>query len=214
MNEPTLIQPVEDSPVICSPYSEPTAYWEINKNTVTPKKQPGRRPSAYWFKDPNAVTTAQIAFEINEERRDLVLVNKLRGDVKRWRESGWEGATNVTKELLRHWVRPDRARRFFFCQVEAVETIIYLNEIRGIRRDGSRGKPRFTPEFTDRDFHSLVDEPADQSYQPLTRYCTKLATGAGKTVVMAMLITWAFCNRGRAHSDTRFPKAALVCCRI
>jgi len=42
--------------------------------------------------------------------------------------------------------------------------------------------------------------------------CSKLATGSGKTVVMAMLITWAFCNRGRTPSDTRFPKAALVSC--
>jgi type III restriction enzyme len=212
MPEPTLLQPVEESPVICSPYVEPTAFWEISKTSVTPMKQPGRRPSAYWFKEENIARNGQTALELEEDRRDLVLVNKLRADVKRWRESNWESATNVTKDLLRHWTRPDRARRLFFCQVEAAETIIYLNEVRGIRRDGSRGKPRFNPAFSDEDFDSLIDTPADDAYSPLTRYCTKLATGAGKTVVMAMLITWAFCNRGRLPSDTRFPKAALICC--
>ena len=57
----------------------------------------------------------------------------------------WEGATNVTKDLLRHWWRKDRPRRFFFCQLEAAETIIFLNEIRGIRKTAagaSRAGPR------------------------------------------------------------------------
>jgi type III restriction enzyme len=132
--------------------------------------------------------------------------------VKRWRERGWEGAENVTKDLLRHWCRKDRSRRFFFCQLEAAETIIFLNEIRGLRKDGSRGKPRWTPEFTDTDFETLLDRPFDPGYAPLCRMACKMATGSGKTVVMAMLITWTFCNRGRVPSDERFPNAVLVCC--
>ncbi|MCX5999687.1 MAG: DEAD/DEAH box helicase family protein [Chloroflexi bacterium] len=133
-------------------------------------------------------------------------------NVKRWRESRWEGATNVTKDLLRHWWRRDRVRRSFFCQMEAVETIIFLNEIRGLRRDGSRGKPRWNPDFKDADFALLVDRPDDPGYAPLIRMACKMATGSGKTVVMAMLITWAFCNRARVSSDERFPNVALVCC--
>ena len=60
----------------------------------------------------------------------MQLVNALRKDVDRWRESKYRGASNVTKELLSHWASKDRGRRLFFCQREAVETIIYLAEMR------------------------------------------------------------------------------------
>jgi type III restriction enzyme len=209
--DPVLIQPVE-SPVICKPYYEPTQYWEYDRQTGRAALQPGRRPAAYWYKFADADTRrGQLALELEEDRRELTLVNRLRADVKRWRNAGWEGATNVTKDLLRHWHRKDRPRRFFFCQLEAAETMIFLNEIRGYRRDGQRGKPRWNPEFTDPDF-DLLWKPADGSVEPLTRYACKMATGSGKTVVMAMLITWAFCNRARVPSDDRFPNAVLVCC--
>jgi type III restriction enzyme len=145
MTEPVLIQPVE-SPVICKPYYEPTHYWEYDRTSGRAVKQPGRRPAAYWYKlsdeelrqrnlplRSRGATGDQMRLELEEGRRDLVLVNKLRNDVKRWRQSNWEGATNVTKDLLRHWWRKDRGRRFFFCQLEAAETMLFLNEIRGIR---------------------------------------------------------------------------------
>ncbi|OGG49846.1 MAG: hypothetical protein A3F84_15830 [Candidatus Handelsmanbacteria bacterium RIFCSPLOWO2_12_FULL_64_10] len=210
--EPVLIQPVE-SPVICKPYYEPTHYWEYDRATGRAAKRPGRRPAAYWYKFVDAESRrGQLTLELEEDRRELVLVNRIRADVKRWRESGWEGATNVTKDLLRHWWRKDRARRFFFCQMEAAETILFLSEIRGLRKDGSRGKPRWTPQFTDRDFEGMSDRSFDPAYPPLSRIGCKMATGSGKTVVMAMLITWAFCNRARVPSDERFPNAALVCC--
>lgn len=211
-NDPILIQPVE-SPVICKPYYEPDYHWDYNRSTGMATKRPGRRPAAYWYKLPDADTRrGQLTLELEEDRRDLTLVNALRADVKRWRESNWEGATNVTKDLLRHWMRRDRVRRFFFCQIEAAETIIFLNEIRGIRRDGSRGKPRWNPQFSDENFEILLDQPFDGTYPPIHRMCCKMATGSGKTVVMAMLIAWDFCNRGRVPSDDRFPNAVLVCC--
>jgi type III restriction enzyme len=202
--EPNLIQPVE-SPVICVPYMEPTHYWDYNRETGVADKVEGRRPSYYWYKDETDTRKQQLSFELEEQRRDMVMVNKLRRDVKRWRESQWEGATNVTKDLLRHWTRPDRQRRFFFCQIEAVETLIFLCEIRGLRKDGQRNRPRWNPDFTDEDFKTLNDGA-------LTRMCTKMCTGSGKTVVMGMMISWAFCNRARVPSDERFPKAALICC--
>ena len=62
-------------------------------------------------------------------------MNRLRDDVRRWRESNYRNATNVTRELLNHWKREDKERRLFFCQREAVETIIWLAEI---RRAGKR----------------------------------------------------------------------------
>ncbi|MBN1423939.1 DEAD/DEAH box helicase family protein [Candidatus Fermentibacteria bacterium] len=211
-HEPVLVQPVE-SPVICKPYYEPTCYWDYDRETGQAAMKSGRRPAAYWYKLPEAdLRRGQLTFELEEERRDLIYVNKIRADVKRWRESKWEGASNVTKDLLRHWTRKGRARRLFFCQIEAAETLIFLNEIRGLRRDGSRGKPRWAPSFNDEDFQALFDQPFDAEYPPIPRMGCKMATGSGKTVVMAMLIAWAFCNRGRVPSDERFPRAVLVCC--
>jgi len=216
-SEPVLIQPVE-SPVICKPYYEPTLHYEYDRTTGRATKEPGRRPAMYWYKLSDEEVRQQklplhfkdargdeIRLELDEGRRELVLVNKLRSDVKRWRNSNYEGATNVTKDLLRHWSRKDRPRRLFFCQLEAAETVIFLNEIRGTRKDKSRGKPRWNPDFTDADFERLVDPPFDTNYSPLSRMCCKMATGSGKTVVMAMLIAWAFCNRARVPSDERFP---------
>jgi type III restriction enzyme len=199
------LQPVE-KPILCSPYKEPSEHWLYDTATGTAQRVPGRRPASYWYKT-QRVTTQQLALFAEEEREDLPLVNDLRQDVKRWREGGYEGATQVTKELLQHWWREDRPRRLFFCQLEAAETIIFLNEIR------LSGKYlRFKPEFRNEYLEQLFDQPSDASLSPLTRLGLKVATGSGKTVVMAMLVAWAFCNRGKVPSDIRFPLAALVVC--
>jgi type III restriction enzyme len=218
-SDPQPVQPVP-SPIICSPYREPEQHWFYHRNTGEPELRDGRRPAAYWYKEEKRVrAAAQEALpglastgqETDETQRELDLVNKLRKDVKRWRASQYSGAENMTKELLRHWWRKDRARRLFFCQLEAAETIIFLCEMRGMKPDGSRRRPLWTPEFTDADFEALVDR-SSAGYDPLVRMCAKVCTGAGKTTVMAMLIAWSFCNRARVPSDERFPNAALVCC--
>lgn len=221
------VQPV-NKPILCSPYEEPTEYWVYDTATGQASRFLGRRLAGYWYKvrrtgDPTLMLTGFA----EEERDDLPLVNRLRADVKRWRELDYEGATPVTKQLLRYWARADRPRRLFFCQREAVETIIYLNEILGLGR-----RPRWKPELSVEDFQvlcrgekpsfsiesklgvypSLVDIPNEPGFPPLRRYGCKMATGSGKTVVMAMVIAWAFCNRGRVPGDTRFPNAALVVC--
>ena len=113
----------------------------------------------------------------------------------------------MTRELLRHWEREDKERRLFFCQREAVETIIYIAEIL------KGGKEiRFRQRFTAADLAKLIDSPNTPGIPDLIRYGCKMATGSGKTVVMAMLIAWAFCNRGKVPSDERFPAAALIVC--
>jgi type III restriction enzyme len=142
-----------------------------------------------------------------ENWEELPLVNALREDVKRWRSSNYEGATNVTRELLRYWWREDRYRRLFYCPLEAAETTIFLSEIRA---GGKR--VRFNPRLTDEGLAKLVDTPLETGLLPLARYGCKMATGSGKTVVMAMLIAWSLCNRGRFPSDERFPSAVMVVC--
>ncbi len=225
-DEQIPIQPVE-KPILCSPYKEPDQHWLYDTRTGIPSKTPGRRPASYWFKT-ERTGGAQRDFFAEEERDDLPLVNALRDDVRRWRESGWESASETTKKLLRHWWREDRGRRLFFCQVEAVETIIYLREILAFGK-----KPRWTPKLTPEEFNllsqgknprptewiaqvaqhpKLVDLPNAPGLKAISRYACKMATGSGKTVVMAMLISWAFCNRGTKPGDPRFPRRALVVC--
>jgi len=227
LNEPpadwTPTQAV-DEPVINNPYDEPGQHW-IYKDGV-PLLMPGRRRASYWFKTKKTGSGQQELFA-EEESDDLPLVNLLRRDVKRWRDVRYRGASNVTKDLLGWWSREDRPRRLFFCQKEAMETIIYLLEMAIPGRlsstlfknfevgadDLSRLLKGNRPGFaTDEHFFPrLVDPPGDKSYLPLQRLGCKMATGSGKTVVMAMLITWAFCNRGRNPGTTDYPNAVLVC---
>ena len=223
------IQPVEN-PILCSPYKEPDQHWLYNTQTGVPSKTPNRRPASYWFKS-ERTGSAQMSLLAEEERDDLPLVNALRDDVKRWRESGWENASETTKKLLRHWWREDRTRRLFFCQIEAVETIIYLREILAQGK-----KPRWTPKLALEEFNTLgegqnprphewitksraehpkladIPNANDHRLKPIPRYACKIATGSGKTVVMAMLISWAFCNRGTKPGDPRFPRRSLIVC--
>lgn len=233
-DEQTPIQAAVEEPILNSPFYEPAQHWIYNREGHAIKSH-GRRPAQYHYLT-QRTGSAQGALEgigSDEGADDLPLINRLREDVKRWRNSGYENATQVTKQLLRHWGRKDRTRRLFFCQVEAVETVIYLTEILESGR-----KPRFKPRVSIEDFQNLcqgkqphfvtedridpnvredhfptlIDSPWDKSLQPLRRYGCKMATGSGKTLVMAMLITWAFCNRGRVAGDTRFANSVLVAC--
>lgn len=219
------IQPV-NKPILCSPYDEPTAHWVYRTDTGEAYRANGPRPASYWYKTQRTGSTQTVLFA-EEERDDLPLVILLREDVRRWRNANYEGATPITKQLLTHWKREDRARRLFFCQREAVETIIYLTEILGSGKE-PRWKPKVNlldyqrlckgekPSFVTQSrlnvFPNLVDIPNEPGLLSLRRYGCKMATGSGKTVVMAMLIAWAFCNRGRVPGDTRFPSAVLVVC--
>ena len=220
------LQPVEE-PIICSPYVEPDAHWYYNRSTGVPVKQPGRRDAGYWFKTGRA-GSAQISLLTEEEHDDLPLVNELRDDVRRWRKAEWPSVSQTTRRLLRHWWREDRSRRLFFCQLEAVETLIYLRELLAHGR-----RPRWAPKLAPQEFATLcegrnprpetwtaqvaqhpklADVPHDVGLRPIHRYACKMATGSGKTVVMAMLIAWALCNRGATPGDPRFPRRVLVVC--
>ncbi len=199
------VQPVE-RPILCNPYDAPSLHWQYDRATGEATKMAGRRPARYWYKTKEQAAGQQV-LELEEGQDDLILVNQLREDVARWREGTYEGVTPITRELLRYWASPDRARRLFYCQREAVETVVYLAEV---LRSGRR--PRFTPQFLPAELSRLVDASPNPGTLPLARFGCKMATGSGKTVVMSMLIVWAFCNRGRNPGDERFPNAVLVCC--
>ncbi len=220
------VQPVGQA-IICNPYREPHKYWLYDTLTGEASEIAGRRPAGYWFKTERTGRGQRELF-VEETREDLTLVNLLRQDVKRWRESGYRGAPKVTRDLLAHWQRADLPRPLFFCQREAVETVIYLAEI---RMSGRSGRTRFhnfevgdddmarllrgeRPSFHEKGVYypTLIDAAGDASLRSLIRMGCKMATGSGKTVVMAMLISWAFCNRGVNPQSREYPHAALICC--
>ena len=91
------IQPVEN-PILCSPYKVPDQHWLYDTRTGIPSKTPGRRTSKYWFKT-ERTGSSQMSLLAEEERDDLPLVNALRDDVRRWRESGWENATRPPRSF-------------------------------------------------------------------------------------------------------------------
>ena len=221
------VQPVARA-IICKPYVEPNDHWIYDRETGQPTRAGFRRPAGYWYKT-DRIGAAQKRLFIEEERDDLPLVNMLREDVRRWRESDYRGASNVTRELLRHWAREDRPRRLFFCQREAVETIVYLAELRIPGKSTRTGFQKFA--LSDEDlgrllrgekplfelqqldyFPTLVDPSEDPDLIPLRRLGCKMATGSGKTVVMAMLVAWAFCNRGQNPLSKEYPNGVLICC--
>ena len=174
-----------DRLIINSPFAEPTRYWKYNPATGLFRLEDGRRPAGYL-----------IASERSQKGDDpgvfveIPLVNEIRPRVKAWRLAGYPGATGITRRLLAHWHDLEqRQSRFFFCQLEAIETLIWLAEAPEADRVG-------------------VDVPGDGG--PFRRLCSKMATGSGKTIVMAMLIAWQVLNKVAYPQDIRFSKNVLV----
>src|SRR4030066_1123597 len=160
----------------------------------------GRRPAGYYFRTGKR-TDSQVEMFVEEQFRELELVNKIRQKVKEWRDGGYKGVTGVTERLLQHWNMPDREKKLFFCQHESVETIIYLTEILPKNPKGITIPPD-VPLETD----------LAKGYKPLRRYCCKMATGSGKTIVMAMLAAWSIINKAQYRQDKRFSDAVLFVC--
>ena len=174
-----------DNPILNSPFAEPTRYWAYEEGQPVLKE--GRRPAGYYLK---ARIRGPQAALLEEEFVPLELVNTIRQRVKEWRERGYPGVTPITRQLLNHWNNPERERKLFFCQREAAETLIWLIEASPAEKQG-------------------IEIPKDNG---LTRYACKMATGSGKTVVMAMIIAWQVLNKLANPQDRRFSDAVLVVC--
>ena len=221
------VQPVE-KPIICNPYDEPQDHWIYDKESGAASHAGMRRPASYWYKTERTGSAQMMLSGLAEEERDdLPLVNLLRDDVRRLREHDYKAWPKITRDLLQHWARPDRGRRLFFCQREAVETILYLFEFRIWKTKRLPFKPAVSdddlarllagtrPSFslaTQEFFPRLVDPSPEDGIVALRRMAAKMATGSGKTVVMSMLISWAFCNRGQNEASAFFPNGVLICC--
>ena len=192
-----------DNPILNSPYLPPERHFELGPKGPTGTIREGRRLSESFIPIPASKKgkgdeQIELDFDTTGERREKnSLINDIRREVERWRAGGYNGATAYSKKLLNYWAPgPHRDDPVLFCQREAAETAIFLAEVAG--RHG-------TADYRSR----LAPENATHN-AGLPRIALKMATGSGKTVVMAMLIAWQTINKVHAPRDSRFAKQFLV----
>lgn len=194
-------QVVIENPVINSPFSEPTKHFKFSDEGITNEIIGSRRVSSYFIPiaQPRKKGQTQLEFD-TEWTKDRIEENKLVNDIRRrveiWRQGGHLGVTPITARLLEYWTDPDREKKLFFCQIEALETAIYITEC--ARR------------FGDAWIENALRQGNDTSNPGLPRIAFKMATGSGKTVVMAMLIAWHTLNKLANPQDSRFSDAFLL----
>jgi type III restriction enzyme len=191
-----------ENPILNSPYEEPTRHWKFTEEGITNAIEEGRRVSAYFMPIAKSKKeAAQQPFETEwtsdriEENKEI---NRIRERVDLWRRSGWKGVTPTTRKLLEYWTKEDREKPLFFCQIEAVETAIYIGEI--VTKQSHQ----------DAWIVNALRERSEDANPGLFRLALKMATGTGKTVVMAMLIAWQALNKLANKQDSRFSDAFLI----
>jgi type III restriction enzyme len=205
-----------EKPILNSPYEYPRQHWELDSSGqptnqilttrrraefITPIPKPRKRQTPAQgeivFNEAREISTEEQQYE-----KTAAVINQVRQEVDRWRAISnpeqWK-VSPITRRLLQHW----RGHRFehirpFFCQVEAVETAIWLTEVAPLMGNAGR---------------SVLGhlEDANKASNPgLSRLALKLATGAGKTTVMAMLIAWQAINAARSPGSRRFTRSFLI----
>lgn len=214
-----------NQPILNSPYEYPGRHWELDEtgqptqqirefrrvaSFITPipkpKKRRGNRnptrrrgdhQSEIVFADDEGLSTEKQQYDPNP------VINELRREIDKWRQidnpANWK-VTPETARLLQHW-RGDHfsSIRPFFCQVEAAEVAIWLTEV----------APNLDNKVANRFLDALYS--ANEAANPgLSRLASKLATGAGKTTVMAMLIAWQTINWVRRKTSSRFTRGFLI----
>ena len=167
--------------IINSPFVEPSSHWTQDEGGNFIQAE-GRRNAGYMLVDPTAKSGGEFI--------ELKTVNEIRKRVAEWRDEGYGGATIVSKKLLEHWRDSEqRDLQFYFAQIEAIETLIWWIEAnesykQGIKLEGDGGA--------------------------WERVCSKMATGTGKTTVMAMIIAWQALNAASYPKDSRFSATIFI----
>ena len=201
-------------PILNSPYECPPRHWELDPSGqptqkiiearrraefITPIPKPKKRKGSkgqdeMLFNEGKGLSTQDQRYDPNPT------INDVRGFVNTWRNLAphqWQ-VTPETQRLLQHWRHhPFSGPRPFFCQVEAVETAIWLTEVAPKSTSGKR-------------ILSLLDSVNKEANPDLMRLALKLATGAGKTTVMAMLIAWQTVNAARSSGSKMFTRGFLI----
>lgn len=194
-------QVVIENPILNSPFEEPTRHFKFTDDGITDEIVEARRVSSYFvpIPRPKKKSARQMTFETEwtaDRVQENEFINKVRGRVAIWRQGGYLGITNTTRRLLEYWQRPGRERRLFFCQIESLETAIYITEV--------------ARKYGDAWIENQLREANASSNPLLYRVAFKMATGSGKTAVMAMLIAWHTLNKLADPQNAAFGDAFLV----
>jgi type III restriction enzyme len=189
-----------EEPILNTPFREPDRHFRFDDDGITNEVEEGRRPSSYFVPIPQPKRKSKQLLLDAEWTRDRIeeneTVNRIRQRVGLWRSGEYQGVTSTTRRLLRHWTAPERETRLFFCQVEALETVIYMTEA--------------ARSFGDTWVETWLREANDSSNPGLNRLAMKMATGTGKTVVMTMMIAWHALNKLANPKDRRFSDTFLI----
>src|SRR2546427_803479 len=212
-----MTNPFFAHPILNSPYDSPARHWELDDQGqptqrmidsrrraefITPIPKPRKRQGSdaqpqLVFDEGKGLSTSAQQYE-----RTAVMINAVRQQVNEWRSllnpHHWH-VTPETARLLQHWRQHQFSNiRPFFCQVEAVETAIWLTEV--APNAGRAGKA----------FLEHLANANHDANPELMRLALKLATGAGKTTVMAMLIAWQTINAVRRPNSNKFTRGFLI----
>ena len=194
-----------DNPILNSPYQVPEQYWELNtEGQPTGNCIDGRRRSQHLVPIPEAQqqrrkSDLEPQLNLEDDTKENPIINHIRSLVDDWRakpEEKW-GVTSITTRLLRHWREGGTAPKPFFCQVEAAETLIWLNEVAPSFEEGKK-------------ILTELEEANREANPELFRFASKMATGAGKTLVMAMMIAYHTLNKVRQPKSKRFSSHFLI----
>lgn len=195
---------VIENPILNRPYEEPSRHWQFDEQgLIVAEIIDGRRPSESWIPIPQPkkkrgrAVQGELQFDhVVERRKRNDQVDQIRSELARWRSLGYPDVTGVSRRLLGYWADAERENRILFCQREAAETAIFLGEAGGRQGGGWVS-----------DSLRLHNEEHNAG---LPRVAFKMATGSGKTIVMAMLIAWQTLNKVAYPRDPRFARRFLI----
>ena len=207
-----------EQPILNSPYEEPALHHALDEEGQPTDNPPiaGRRSSKLISPVPKPrkrrekADPKQVKMDLHsddgissesQEYNPTPIINEIRSRVATWRrlpsQTDW-GVTPATARLLHHWRHHDfQGIRPFFCQIEAVETIIWLTEVARTQKQYKR-------------FWEHIHGANEQANPELIRLAMKMATGAGKTTVMAMLMAWQVVNAVRSPTSKLFTRGFLI----
>jgi type III restriction enzyme len=189
-----------ENPILNSPFREPTRHFKFTDEGISNEIMKARRVSSYFIPIAKPKKKGAIQLSFNEWTEDRIQenreVNRIRERVGQWRAGGYISVTPTTRRLLEYWIAEDREKKLFFCQIEALETAIYITEV--------------AKKYGDSWIENILREANDTSNPGLPRTAFKMATGTGKTVVMAMLIAWQALNKLANPQDARFSDTFVI----
>ena len=184
---------------------------EIKKAALEPLFMPWEFPNAHRQRADRDGDAPKI---INRRRpTQITIANNLRATVRDFRDSNYAGVSETSRELLNYWFESDHSVtlkdgisipfKYYFCQREAIETFIYLYELRGIRNLSA-----LTAEFAGRDAErmALGINPEEDKW---AKYAFKVATGAGKTKIMSLAVVWSYFHSIR-EQDSNMAKHFVI----